>query len=163
MKHKTQGKYWLWCFMIVRLKQLLLVLSCDVNIVTFCVCYKIYTICNRGSLDHYSLNLTRVHYLTMSESTLFIDLCQMPCWHAELIYRLCVFLCFRYRMYRKSQTTGFPSLITIFSAPNYLDVYNNKGMFVYVKVCWSVLKLFSDPDKKKLTLLLWKLNLQPLW
>ena len=33
----------------------------------------------------------------------------------------------RYRMYRKSQTTGFPSLITIFSAPNYLDVYNNKG------------------------------------
>lgn len=34
----------------------------------------------------------------------------------------------RYRMYRKSQTTGFPSLITIFSAPNYLDVYNNKGL-----------------------------------
>lgn len=34
---------------------------------------------------------------------------------------------FRYRMYRKSQTTGFPSLITIFSAPNYLDVYNNKA------------------------------------
>uniref|UniRef100_A0A8C5FVH8 Protein phosphatase 3, catalytic subunit, beta isozyme n=1 Tax=Gadus morhua TaxID=8049 RepID=A0A8C5FVH8_GADMO len=33
-----------------------------------------------------------------------------------------------YRMYRKSQTTGFPSLITIFSAPNYLDVYNNKGV-----------------------------------
>lgn len=32
-----------------------------------------------------------------------------------------------YRMYRKSRTTGFPSLITIFSAPNYLDVYNNKA------------------------------------
>lgn len=32
-----------------------------------------------------------------------------------------------YRMYRKSQITGFPSLITIFSAPNYLDVYNNKA------------------------------------
>uniref|UniRef100_A0A1A9WKR9 Serine/threonine specific protein phosphatases domain-containing protein n=1 Tax=Glossina brevipalpis TaxID=37001 RepID=A0A1A9WKR9_9MUSC len=32
-----------------------------------------------------------------------------------------------YRMYHKSQTTGFPSLITIFSAPNYLDVYNNKA------------------------------------
>ena len=30
-------------------------------------------------------------------------------------------------MYRKSQTTGFPSLITIFSAPNYLDVHNNKA------------------------------------
>ncbi|KAE8743303.1 hypothetical protein FOCC_FOCC011084 [Frankliniella occidentalis] len=34
---------------------------------------------------------------------------------------------YRYRMYRKSQVTGFPSLITIFSAPNYLDVYNNKA------------------------------------
>ena len=30
-------------------------------------------------------------------------------------------------MYRKSVVTGFPSLITIFSAPNYLDVYNNKA------------------------------------
>lgn len=32
-----------------------------------------------------------------------------------------------YKMYRKSTTTGFPSLITIFSAPNYLDVYGNKA------------------------------------
>ncbi|KAI9094893.1 Metallo-dependent phosphatase-like protein [Phlyctochytrium arcticum] len=32
-----------------------------------------------------------------------------------------------YRMYRKTRTTGFPSVITIFSAPNYLDVYNNKA------------------------------------
>lgn len=32
-----------------------------------------------------------------------------------------------YRMYRKAQATGFPSLITIFSAPNYLDVYGNKA------------------------------------
>lgn len=39
----------------------------------------------------------------------------------------------RYRMYRKSQTTGFPSLITIFSAPNYLDVYNNKVKLLNVK------------------------------
>lgn len=39
-----------------------------------------------------------------------------------------LFSAHRYRMYRKSQTTGFPSLITIFSAPNYLDVYNNKGI-----------------------------------
>lgn len=39
-------------------------------------------------------------------------------------------------MYRKSQTTGFPSLITIFSAPNYLDVYNNKvriSAFLYTR------------------------------
>ncbi len=40
---------------------------------------------------------------------------------------------YRYRMYRKSQATGFPSLITIFSAPNYLDVYNNKGMLLLFK------------------------------
>lgn len=32
-----------------------------------------------------------------------------------------------YRMYKKTKTTGFPSVITIFSAPNYLDVYNNKA------------------------------------
>lgn len=41
---------------------------------------------------------------------------------------------YRYRMYRKSQTTGFPSLITIFSAPNYLDVYNNKVIIEIVCV-----------------------------
>ncbi|KAI4474121.1 hypothetical protein M0804_015006 [Polistes exclamans] len=38
-----------------------------------------------------------------------------------------------YRMYRKSQTTGFPSLITIFSAPNYLDVYNNKNNVMNIR------------------------------
>jgi len=32
-----------------------------------------------------------------------------------------------YRMYRRNDKTGFPSLITLFSAPNYLDSYNNKG------------------------------------
>lgn len=32
-----------------------------------------------------------------------------------------------YRMYRQSQDTGFPSAITIFSAPNYVDVYGNKA------------------------------------
>lgn len=32
-----------------------------------------------------------------------------------------------FRMYRKNPKNGFPSLITIFSAPNYLDVYNNKA------------------------------------
>lgn len=30
-----------------------------------------------------------------------------------------------YRMYRKTRTTGFPSVMTIFSAPNYLDRYTN--------------------------------------
>jgi len=33
----------------------------------------------------------------------------------------------RYRMYRKNDVSGFPAVITMFSAPNYLDVYNNKG------------------------------------
>ena len=32
-----------------------------------------------------------------------------------------------YRMYRKCPSSGFPSLMTIFSAPNYLDVYQNKA------------------------------------
>ena len=32
-----------------------------------------------------------------------------------------------YRMYKKSTNTGFPSLITLFSAPNYCDVYQNKA------------------------------------
>lgn len=32
-----------------------------------------------------------------------------------------------YRMYKKSQDTGFPSLLTMFSAPNYLDTYKNKA------------------------------------
>ena len=36
------------------------------------------------------------------------------------------YLSHSYRMYRKTKT-GFPSVITIFSAPNYLDVYNNKA------------------------------------
>src|ERR1700719_339358 len=30
-------------------------------------------------------------------------------------------------MYRKTKTSSFPSVMTIFSAPNYLDVYNNKA------------------------------------
>ncbi|VVT54449.1 uncharacterized protein SAPINGB_P004081 [Magnusiomyces paraingens] len=32
-----------------------------------------------------------------------------------------------YRTYQRTRTTGFPSLMTIFSAPNYLDSYNNKA------------------------------------
>ncbi|KAF7291366.1 Serine/threonine-protein phosphatase [Mycena indigotica] len=35
-----------------------------------------------------------------------------------------------YRMYRKTRTTGFPALMTIFSAPNYLDMYNNKAAVI---------------------------------
>ena len=32
-----------------------------------------------------------------------------------------------FSMYRKRENTGFPTLITIFSAPNYLDQYGNKA------------------------------------
>ncbi|AOA69021.1 Calcineurin A [Komagataella phaffii GS115] len=32
-----------------------------------------------------------------------------------------------FRMYKRTKTMGFPSLLTMFSAPNYLDSYNNKA------------------------------------
>ncbi|CAK5278094.1 unnamed protein product [Mycena citricolor] len=35
-----------------------------------------------------------------------------------------------YRMYRNGRVAEFPSLMTIFSAPNYLDVYNNKAAVI---------------------------------
>ena len=36
----------------------------------------------------------------------------------------------RYMMYRKTPTKKFPSVITVFSAPNYLDVYHNRGAVI---------------------------------
>lgn len=38
-----------------------------------------------------------------------------------------------YRLYRKSNTTGFPTVICIFSCANYCDVYNNKGAIIRFK------------------------------
>jgi serine/threonine-protein phosphatase 2B catalytic subunit len=35
-----------------------------------------------------------------------------------------------YQMYRKT-STGFPAVITIFSAPNYLDAFNNKAAVLH--------------------------------
>jgi len=32
-----------------------------------------------------------------------------------------------FKMHRKTKATGFPSVITLFSAPNYLDAYGNKA------------------------------------
>ncbi|XP_037904486.1 serine/threonine-protein phosphatase 2B catalytic subunit 2-like [Hermetia illucens] len=32
-----------------------------------------------------------------------------------------------FRMYKKNLASGYPSLITVFSAPNYLDLFRNKG------------------------------------
>ena len=36
----------------------------------------------------------------------------------------------RYMMYRKTPTKKFPSVITVFSAPNYLDAYHNRGAVI---------------------------------
>ena len=60
-----------------------------------------------------------------------------------------------YRMYRKNSATGFPSLITIFSAPNYLDVYNNKA---------AVLK-YEMNDKQELVMNIRQFNhsAHPYW
>lgn len=38
-----------------------------------------------------------------------------------------------YKMHRKNPETGFPTVITLFSAPNYLDAYNNKGAILRYK------------------------------
>ena len=37
-------------------------------------------------------------------------------------------------MYRLNTTVDFPSVITLFSAPNYCDIYNNKGTVIKFKV-----------------------------
>ena len=36
-------------------------------------------------------------------------------------------------MHRKTPAKKFPSVITIFSAPNYLDVYHNRGAVIKYK------------------------------
>ena len=36
-------------------------------------------------------------------------------------------------MHRKTLKKKFPSVITIFSAPNYLDVYHNRGAVIKYK------------------------------
>lgn len=39
-----------------------------------------------------------------------------------------------YKMHRWSGNSEFPVVITIFSAPNYCDVYNNKGAVIKFEV-----------------------------
>jgi hypothetical protein len=34
---------------------------------------------------------------------------------------------YSYHLYRKTRATGFPAVMTFFSAPNYLDEHRNKG------------------------------------
>ncbi|GAA5796670.1 Metallo-dependent phosphatase-like protein [Helicostylum pulchrum] len=51
-----------------------------------------------------------------------------------------------YRMYRKSKSTGFPALMTIFSAPNYIDVYNNKAAVLrYDKSVLNIRQFNASP------------------
>ncbi|KAI8089857.1 serine/threonine-protein phosphatase 2B catalytic subunit [Halteromyces radiatus] len=51
-----------------------------------------------------------------------------------------------YRMYRKSKDTGFPALMTIFSAPNYIDVYGNKAAVLrYDKSVLNVRQFNASP------------------
>ncbi|KAG2196276.1 hypothetical protein INT47_012498 [Mucor saturninus] len=51
-----------------------------------------------------------------------------------------------YRMYRKNKSTGFPALMTIFSAPNYIDVYNNKAAVLrYDKSVLNIRQFNASP------------------
>jgi len=49
-----------------------------------------------------------------------------------------------YRMYKKIEKTGFPSVITLFSAPNYCETYNNKGAILRYENSIINIKQFSS-------------------
>lgn len=81
-------------------------------------------------------------YDTAEESELFLENTQRGCSYmytyeamTQFLERnnlLCVIRAHEaqdlgYRMYKNSEKFNFPTLITIFSAPNYLDSYNNKA------------------------------------
>eukprot|EP00405_Crypthecodinium_cohnii_P013034 CAMPEP_0206429268 /NCGR_PEP_ID=MMETSP0324_2-20121206/6136_1 /ASSEMBLY_ACC=CAM_ASM_000836 /TAXON_ID=2866 /ORGANISM="Crypthecodinium cohnii, Strain Seligo" /LENGTH=502 /DNA_ID=CAMNT_0053894909 /DNA_START=358 /DNA_END=1867 /DNA_ORIENTATION=+ len=51
-----------------------------------------------------------------------------------------------YKMHKTNPATGFPSVITIFSAPNYCDVYNNKGAILkFDNSTLNILQLNCSP------------------
>lgn len=51
-----------------------------------------------------------------------------------------------YRMYRKSDESGFPTVITIFSAPNYCHTYKNKAaVLIYDGTTFNVKQFMSAP------------------
>jgi len=51
-----------------------------------------------------------------------------------------------YRMYKANPKTGFPSVITLFSAPNYLDVYMNKAaVMIYADNSMNIKKFSHTP------------------
>jgi diadenosine tetraphosphatase ApaH/serine/threonine PP2A family protein phosphatase len=70
-----------------------------------------------------------------------------------------------YRMYRKTRTTGFPSVMTIFSAPNYLDVYNNKAAVLKYENNVMNIRQFSKSTRlsnQRATLTCSRLHASPL-
>ncbi|KAI0028910.1 Metallo-dependent phosphatase-like protein, partial [Vararia minispora EC-137] len=50
-----------------------------------------------------------------------------------------------YRMYRKAPRTNFPCLVTVFSAPNYLDMYNNKAAIISYKEAFNIRQFNCSP------------------
>ena len=48
-------------------------------------------------------------------------------------------------MYRKAPKTNFPCLMTIFSAPNYLDMYNNKAAVVKYEGTFNIRQFNCTP------------------
>jgi len=51
-----------------------------------------------------------------------------------------------YRMHLQNKETNFPTVITLFSAPNYLDVYNNKGAILrYEKGLMNIKQFKHSP------------------
>ena len=70
----------------------------------------------RGTSCYQSSEHTRLKTLGMARQRLMTPVVDIyPCRY------------FSYRMYRKTRTTGFPSVMTFFSCPHYLDCYNNKA------------------------------------
>lgn len=56
-----------------------------------------------------------------------------------------------YRTYRKSESSGFPALMTIFSAPNYADVYSNRGaILIYGKNDLTIRQFNGTPHPFRL-------------
>lgn len=51
-----------------------------------------------------------------------------------------------YRMYKQNPKTNFPSVITLFSAPNYLDVYQNKAAVMIYSDNSMNIKKFSHSN-----------------
>ena len=51
-----------------------------------------------------------------------------------------------YRLYKKNVLTGFPSVICVFSAPNYCDAYNNKAAIIrFHQSTMNIRQLTSSP------------------